>query len=315
MPLLLTRDDLRPLLTDPSLIAAGLDTIATSLTQADDPGTSAWWAFPLAASPTRLNVHAMTTNHDGTVLRTWPTDRHAALSHGLSLLYDRQHGQLLALLGGGEYLMWRTAGPVVLACRHLTPAGSRTVAMLGTGIQARYHLIGLRQALPDLETITVYSRDPANRRDYAEYAADATGLTVHTARSAHEAVEGADVICSTAGSATPVLDPAWVRPGALVTDIFLGVPRGLPARVITPTRNTPHTRPSGWEPHPEAANHTPPVPNATLAEVLAGTSPARTHPDETVLYLELGVFPWDTALSTFAYDWAVDNGIGTQISL
>jgi hypothetical protein len=233
MPLLLTRDDLRPLLSDPTLIAAGLDAIATCLTRPDEPGTSAWWAFPLAVPPTHLNVHAMTTGPDGTVLRAWPTDRQSALDHGLSLLFDREHGQPLAILGGGEYLMWRTAGPVVLACRHLAPAGSRTVAMLGTGIQARHHLVGLRQALPDLEAITVYSRDPGNRRAFAEHAAAATGLTVRAGESAREAVEGAEVIISTAGTVEPVLDPAWVRPGALVTDIFLGVPRDLPARVVT----------------------------------------------------------------------------------
>lgn len=314
MPLLLTRDDLSPLLSDPKLITAGLDAIANSLTRPDEPGTSAWWAFPLAVPPTRLNVHAMTTGPDGTVLRAWPTDRQSAPDHGLSLLFDREHGQPLAILGGGEYLMWRTAGPVVLACRHLAPAGSRTVAMLGTGIQARYHLLGLRQALPDLEAITVYSRDPGNRHAFAEHAA-ATGLTIRAAASAHEAVEGADVIISTAGTSDPVLDPAWVRPGALVTDIFLGVPRDLPARVVTPTHRTPHARPSGWDPHPEATGHTPPTPDTTLAEVIAGTAPARTHPDQTVLYLELGVFPWDTALTAFAYAWAVERHIGTQIDL
>jgi ornithine cyclodeaminase/alanine dehydrogenase-like protein (mu-crystallin family) len=315
MPLLLTRDDLRPLLVDPELIAAGLDAIATSLTRPDGPGTSGWWAFPLAVQPARLNVHAMTADPDGTILRAWPTDRHAALAHGLSLLFGREHGELLAILGGGEYLMWRTAGPVVLAFRYLAPPGARSMAMLGAGIQARYHLIGLRQALPDLKTITVYSRDPANRRAFAEHARAATGVTVHTATSAREAVEGADVICSTAGSVESVLDHAWVRPGALVTDIFLGVPRDLPARIVTPTNDTPYARPSGWDPHPEAAGHTPPTPHTTLAQVIAGAAPARTHPDQTVLYIELGVFPWDTALTAFAYSWAVDHHVGTRINL
>jgi ornithine cyclodeaminase/alanine dehydrogenase-like protein (mu-crystallin family) len=53
----------------------------------------------------------------------------------------------------------------------------------------------------------------------------------------------------------------------------------------------------------------------TLTEVIAGTSLARTQPDETVLYLEPGIFPWDTALATFAYTWARKHGIGTHLNL
>jgi ornithine cyclodeaminase/alanine dehydrogenase-like protein (mu-crystallin family) len=314
MTLLLSRDDLRPLLTDSDLVRAGLEVIADSLTRPvgpAGPGDSSWWAFPLADGPTRLNVHAMTTSWDGTIVRCWPTDRPGALAHGLTLLFDRSEGALLAVLAGGEYLMWRTAGPVMLACRHLAPPAARTAALIGTGIQARYHLIGLRQALSELETIRVYSRDPAHRREFAAHAGAALGLEARVAESARAAVEGAEVVISTAGSREPVLEPAWVWPGALVADIYLGVPRAV-GRLVTPTRNPPREVPSGREPHPEAAGHRELVPDLTLAEVIAGRAPARTRPDQTVLYVELGVFGWDTALTAHAYAWARRNGIGTS---
>jgi ornithine cyclodeaminase/alanine dehydrogenase-like protein (mu-crystallin family) len=280
MTLLLTRADLRPLLSEPELVAQGLDVIARSLI--DRPGPrhdTSWLAFPLAEGDTRLNVNVLTTTL-GSALRLWPTDRATAEEHAVSLLLDTSAGRLLAIMGG-NYLMWRTAGAVVLACRELAPPGAHTLAMLGTGEQARLHLIGLPAAVPTLREILVHSRDPANRQRFAEHAAEVTGLAVRPVAQARDAVTGADIVCNTAGSVAPVLDPAWVRPGALVTEIFLGVPRNLPARTIVPTGAPLASRPSGWPPHPEAAGRRERVPDTSLADVLRGRAPARGHTPPT----------------------------------
>lgn len=170
MALLLTGKDLQPLLTDPELIEKGLEVIAESLRATpheDGTGHTSWLAFPLAEGENKLNIVALTTPKEATTLRVWPTDHAAAPDVALTMLFDREQGKLRALMGG-DYLMWRTAGPVVVACRALAPAGTRTVAMLGSGVQARYHLIGLKHALPDLERINVYSHTEANARKYAD---------------------------------------------------------------------------------------------------------------------------------------------------
>lgn len=315
MPLLLTEDDLRPLSTEPELIGEGLDVIAESLAgePGAGPGDCSWLAFPLAAEDVRLNVNVLTTPRDATRLMVWPTDRRTAPEMALALLFDRD-GHLVALLRS-RYLLWRTAGPVVLACRHLAPPDARTLAVLGSGIQARQHLIGLRQAVPGLRAIRVFSPTAANRRRYADEAAALTGLDVTAVDTAEEAVTGADIVCNTAGSRTPVLEAAWVRPGALVTEIALGVPRDLPARTITPSAAPVPARPSGWPAHPEADGMAGPAPATTLAAVIRGEAPARTRPEETVYYPMHGVFAWDAALPWFAYRWALRSGAGTKLDL
>jgi alanine dehydrogenase len=317
MPLLLTRDDLRPLLTDPDLIDGGLAAIAGSLTApACDDAEHDWLAFPLAEGGTRLNLNVLTTTADATSLRIWPTARDSAAEHALTVLFDRSEGRPVAIMSNGSLLMWRTAGPVMLACRHLAPPGATTVAMLGSGVQARHHLIGLRRALPSLREIRVYSPHREHRERYASDAA-ATGLGVIAVDTAEAAVTGADVVCNTAGSTTPVFDAAWIRPGALVTEIFLGTPNDLEARIVLPTVHAIPTRSvPGLDPHPEARDHLPPpAADTTLAEVLRGDAPARLRPDETVLYRLLGVYPWDAALTAFAYRWAHDHRIGTFVDL
>lgn len=311
MALLLTAADLRPLTTDPELIRAGLDTIAASLAEDPTTATLSWQAFPLAEGEMKLNVNVMTTAANATRVLLWPTDRKTAPDAALSLLFDRSAGRLRALLAG-PFLLWRTAGPVLVAAEHLAPDGAETLAMLGSGVQARQHLIGLRQAVPSLRRIRVFSRAEANRNAYAADAARSTGLDVSAVGSVREAVAGADIVCDTAGSLTPLFEPGWIRPGALVTEIFFGVPRDLPARTIHPAKPVP-VPPSPFAPHPEAKPA--PAPDTTLAAVVAGAAPARLHPDQTVVYTQLGAWPWDTALTAFAYQWAVSAGVGTEIDL
>lgn len=308
MALLLTARDTAPLFERPELIERGFEAIASSLRSPGTREPAAWLAYPLADGHNRLNVNALTGSHDGTALRLWPTERQGAGDRSLSLLFDHAEGRLLALVAGAS-MLWRTAGPVLLACRHLAPPDARTLAILGSGGQARQHLIGLRQALPALERLRVYSPTRAHREAFAEEAARATGLPVEAAGDAESAVRGADVVCNTAGTMAPVLDPAWVAPGALVTDIFLGVPRDWPGRVIVPGDAIP-VGSSAWAPHPEANGIAMPAPGATLAEVLRGEAPARRTPDERVLYLQLGLYPWDAALLSLAYRWALETGVG-----
>jgi ornithine cyclodeaminase/alanine dehydrogenase-like protein (mu-crystallin family) len=316
MALLLTEDDLRPLSTDPGLIADGLDVIAESLAgePGTDPGDCSWLAFPLAEAGARLNVNVLTTPRDATRLMLWPTGRQAAPDRVLALLVDRSEGRVVALLRS-SHLLWRTAGAVVLACRHLAPPDARTLAMLGSGVQARQHLVGLRQAVPGLRAIRVFSPTPANRRRYAADAAELTGLHVTAVDSADEAVAGADIVCDTAGSPTPVFESSRVRPGALVTEIGLGAPHDLAARTIVPSAHPVPARPSGWPAHPEAGGMAAPVPATTLAAVIRGEAPARTRPDETVYFPMHGVFGWDAALPWFAYRWARESGVGTELDL
>lgn len=43
--------------------------------------------------------------------------------------------------------------------------------------------------------------------------------------------------------------------------------------------------------------------------------PARTQPHETVYFPVHGVFGWDGALIAFAYQWAREAGVGTELDL
>src|SRR5689334_6035513 len=82
---------------------------------------------------------------------------------GFVALLDAESGCVLALMDSIEITARRTAAATALAAQHLARADSRTLAMIGCGVQARYHV----EALLDVRRIeSVVFCDP--RADAAD---------------------------------------------------------------------------------------------------------------------------------------------------
>src|SRR5581483_10132908 len=52
-----------------------------------------------------------------------------------------------------------------------------------------------------------------------------------------------------------------------------------------------------------------------LQDVIHGTIPAREREDEIVLYRLIGLPGTDAAILRWAYDWAVENGVGADVPI
>jgi alanine dehydrogenase len=126
----------------------------------------------------------------------------------LVLAYDLE-GAPLALIEANALGAVRTGAATGVAARRLAPPEPRTVAVIGTGHQARTQVQALQVAL-EIDELRVYGRDPDRR---ARFAAEAGAVP---AESAEGAVRGADVVVTITTSGSPVLSAEWVEPGALV---------------------------------------------------------------------------------------------------
>ena len=128
---------------------------------------------------------------------------------GAYLLYDATTGAPQALMDAAVLTAIRTAAATAAATLALMAGSSRTLAIIGTGEQARAHLQAMRTAHP-FARVVVWGRDPGRVRGFIE-AADTRDI--EAARSAEDAVRSADVICTVTSSPTPVLLGKWLRPG------------------------------------------------------------------------------------------------------
>ncbi len=128
------------------------------------------------------------------------------------LLYRTGDGQPLAAMDGRLITEMRTAAVSAAVTRRLAPLDSRTLALLGSGVQAHAHLDALR-CVRELSDVRVWSRT----REHAERFARRHGVTaVH---AAEDAVRGADVIVTATAAHDPVLRGAWLKPGAHVNAV------------------------------------------------------------------------------------------------
>jgi alanine dehydrogenase len=121
---------------------------------------------------------------------------------------------MLAHLHGQSLSLWKTGATAAVAARHMARPDARTVGMIGTGNYARTQLLGLATVRP-IREVRCYSRGREGRERFAEWAKDAVpGLTARPVETAREAAEGADIVVTVTTSRQPVLEGAWLAPGA-----------------------------------------------------------------------------------------------------
>ena len=94
----------------------------------------------------------------------------------------------------------------------------RVMALLGTGRQARRHLITMKQIRP-LDEVRVFSRSERNRETFIQKMAPLVDLNLVLCESEEEAIYGSDLICCATGSNVPALHGAFLEPGQHVTSI------------------------------------------------------------------------------------------------
>ncbi len=105
-----------------------------------------------------------------------------------------------------------------VSARHLALAGASSLAIVGTGVQARSHLEALVE-VRTLSDIRVWSPRPASRERFVAEMAGHAGGRLRAMDTAEAAVRDADIVVLVTSSATPVIDNAWVRPGAHVISV------------------------------------------------------------------------------------------------
>ena len=187
------------------------------------------------------------------------------------------------------------------------------LALIGTGVQARSHARALTR-VRDFAEIRVAGRDPAK----VEALAQEVGGTA--AGSYEEAIRGADVVAATTHSTEPVVRREWLSPGAHVNSVGLN-PSGrevddatvADALLVVESRESALAPPPAGA--PDLAGIDPAHVHAELGELVSGTRPGRTSPEQITLYKSVGVAVQDAAAATLVLAAARERSVGREIEL
>jgi ornithine cyclodeaminase/alanine dehydrogenase-like protein (mu-crystallin family) len=241
---------------------------------------------------------------------------------GLVTLFDGETGVPTAILDASAVTAIRTAAVSAVATGLLARPDARTLAILGAGVQARSHLRALA-GVRGFERVRVYAPTAAHARAVVEEAGPGGG-DLSVAASAEEAVRGADVVVAVTSSREPVLQHAWLEPGAHVNAVGASTlqTRELDTATVAASALFCDSRESLRHEAGEFARavaegaisgeeHI----RAELGEVLAGMAPGRRDDGELTLFRSLGVAIEDLAAAERAVATARERGLGTEVEM
>jgi ornithine cyclodeaminase/alanine dehydrogenase-like protein (mu-crystallin family) len=254
------------------------------------------------------------------VVCIFPGNRARGLdSHfGTVTLYDGEVGKPLAVADAAAITAIRTAAVSAVATRALAREDARELAVLGAGVQARAHLLALAQVRP-FSAARIWGRTEAKARELVEELD--LPFPVEVAATARDAVEGADVVATTTASPEPIVERAWLAPGAHVNAVgsSIATAREIDAATMAEAALYADRRESFFA---EAGDYLLAVDEigerevrAELGEVLTGAGEGRRDEEELTVFKSLGLAAEDLAAVEHLYRRALETGAGQRAEL
>jgi len=238
------------------------------------------------------------------------------------LLLDPDTGALIALMDGRYITEARTAAVSAVSARHLARADASTLAILGAGVQARSHLEALAAVRP-IRDVRIWSPTPASRERFVAEMSGHVPAAITAAASAEAAVRGADIVVLVTSSPSPVVEAAWVAPGAHVISVGACRPdhREMDPALVARARLVVDSRAAalvesgdivrGLAEGRFAADHV----AGELGDVVRGALAGRTSADEITVFKSLGMAVEDVVAADLVYRRALERGAGTDLTL
>ncbi len=143
------------------------------------------------------------------------------------LLYDAATARPLATIEANHLGQIRTGAASAVATDLLARKDAAVLGVIGTGFQAQTQIEAIR-VVRDIREVRVWSRSPERREAFA------VKMNARATATAEEAIRGADIIVTATFAKDPVLEDAWVSPGAHVNAIGSNNPlrREIPAELV-----------------------------------------------------------------------------------
>ena len=218
----------------------------------------------------------------------------------LVAVFDTANGALLGLVAGSALGPLRTGAIGGVAIDSLARPDANTLALVGTGKQARTQLQAAC-AVREFDVIRAFSRSAAGRERFCREMSEALGVEIEPVESAQAAVADADVVICSTLSDTPVLETDWIARGTHVQNVGpkFRDSSELPVELYESADVLVTDAPAQLADYGEkflvaGTPHADRI--VSLGEVVAGTA-GRSDPDQITLLCSLGLAGTEVALA------------------
>ena len=238
-------------------------------------------------------------------------------------VFDAATGALRGIVEADYLGMMRTGAASGLAARLLALPEARLAGVFGAGWQAEGHIRALCHALPQLQTVKVFSRRQEILSGFCARLSELTGVDIQPAETPEAVVRDSAVIGTVTTAARPLFDAEWLQPGthinaagsnALIRQelseavvrrcqciVVDSVPTALAeAGDLFPLLEKGRMHARQW---------------VEMGDILIGRQPGRRAPDDITLFESQGMAIQDLALAARLLSLAESQGVGTELPL
>jgi ornithine cyclodeaminase len=240
---------------------------------------------------------------------------------GMLTLFDPDTGAPLAILNATTLTAMRTGAMTALGAKYLARKNSKVLGHIGAR-GSSYWNVRLLNHLFDFSEIRVHSRRPESRNAFANRLARDLGKPVHAVDDWQTCVEGADIVVEATRleEPAPLLETAWIKPGALVipygtmSAVELSLTDIMAKVVVDDWGQCRKGLPFGaLRQHVELDKLTEATLHAELGQIVAKLRPGRESDEETILFWHRGLSLSDIALGSVILDKAGELSIGQTL--
>jgi ornithine cyclodeaminase/alanine dehydrogenase-like protein (mu-crystallin family) len=236
---------------------------------------------------------------------------------GLLILNNPETGLPTCVMDCTWITAKRTGAATAIAAKHLAREDSKTLGILGCGVQGRSNLEALVIECKNLEEVKAYDVNGKNLHRYAKDMISRYGMKVVPVDSPRKAVENCDIIV-TAGPILkhphPVIEASWFKNGGFACPLDFDSywkPEDMYSmdKFCTDDREQlAYYRTQGYFSE---------VPNvyADLAEIVSGKKLGRENPKERIMSMNLGLAIEDMAVAILVYNSARRAGVGIKLTM
>jgi len=221
------------------------------------------------------------------------------------VLFSSITGEALAAIEANEITRYRTAAASAVALRRLAARDAKTLAIFGTGVQARAHAEAFLLTRP-FERVLVSGRAAAP--EFANWVQTEFGVPT-AAVDADTAASGADVICTATRATEPLFAGGRVKPGAFIAAVGSSKPAArelddaLLARAdLIVVEWLPAAQGEAGEFVRAAPGTIDPARVTELGKLLVKGTAFERRPHDIVVYKSVGIGLEDVALANLVFD-------------
>jgi ornithine cyclodeaminase/alanine dehydrogenase len=248
----------------------------------------------------------------------YPNNRAKGLPQiiGVIILNDMETGAPVCIMDGTWVTAVRTAAVSAITAKYCARKDSRILGVVGAGVQARHHLLFLKEVIPTLHNVKVYDIDFEAAKRYKSEMMSQTGIEIEICSNVESTVRGSDIIVTaTQRLEKPLIRNAWVEKGSL--GMGLEASRAWDGEAIL---NADKFITDDWEQtkyfqtqgaFPDGM----PQLYAELGDIVCGKKPGREKTDEKILAINIGLALEDISVANHIYELAKNNGVGSKLVL